>query len=71
MERDKLILGARAPSPALSAKRENSYSVKRFEFERAAHARAGEGARAPVLTSSLQIGSSFWAKHRVFILHDH
>ena len=46
-ERDKLILGARAPSPAMSAQREKSYSVKKFEIERAAHAPAGEGARAP------------------------
>ncbi|HBB94220.1 MAG TPA: hypothetical protein DC054_02410 [Blastocatellia bacterium] len=34
-ERDKVILGARAPSPAMSAKRENNYSVKGFEIERA------------------------------------
>ena len=46
-ERDKLILGARAPSPAMSAKRENSCGVKKFEIERAADAPAGESARAP------------------------
>src|SRR6266550_8745608 len=41
-----LVLGTRAPSPAMSAKRENSYSVQELEIERAAHASAGEGARA-------------------------
>ena len=46
-ERDKLILGARAPSPAMNAQRETGYSFKKFEFKRAAHATAGEGARAP------------------------
>ena len=37
----------------------NSYGVKRFEIERAAHARAGEGARAPSINGSFQIGSTF------------
>ena len=46
-ERGKPILGARAPSPAMSAAALNSYSVKKFEIECAAHAAAGEGARAP------------------------
>jgi len=31
----------------------NRYSVKKFEIERAAHAPAGEGAGAPILTGSL------------------
>ena len=37
----------------------NSYSVKRFEIERAAHARAGEGARAPSTNWLVQIDRLF------------
>ena len=51
--RSRLVLGTRAPSPAMSAKRENSYSVKKVQIERAPHASAGEGARAPSISLSL------------------
>jgi len=54
---DKLILGARAPSPAMSAKTRNSFSVKRFGVERA----AGEGARAPQHQRLISDRSTFWA----------
>jgi len=37
----------------MSAKRENSYSVKKVQIERAPHASAGEGARAPSISLSL------------------
>ena len=40
----------------------NSYSVKRFEIERAAHAGRARAPALPVLTGSFQIGSTFWAK---------
>ena len=50
-EGDKRMLGTRAPSPPMSAKRENSHSFKMLEIERAAHATAGEPA-FPVLTRS-------------------
>ena len=51
-EKDKLILGRpRTGSAGALARDErearNSYSVKRFEIERVAHAGAGEGTRAP------------------------
>ena len=36
----------------MSAKREKTYSVKRFEIERAAHASAGGAPALPVLTGS-------------------
>src|SRR5882672_10046263 len=57
-ERDKLILGARAPSPAMSAKREavTASSGLRLSVLRA------RAPALPALTGWLQIGSTFWAK---------
>jgi hypothetical protein len=40
------MLGTRAPSPALSAKREQHLRLMLERSERAMHAGAGEGARA-------------------------
>jgi len=40
----------------------NSCSVKRFEIERAAHARAGEGARAPSTKLLVPDGIDFLSK---------
>jgi hypothetical protein len=61
--RDKLILGARAPSPAMSAKREtDTASSLRLNVLRALwRARAPA---LPVLTGSFQIGSIFWGRLR-------
>src|SRR5882724_1441155 len=53
-----LILGARAPSPAMSAKRE-TVTASRGLGLRVLRARAPA---LPVLTGSFQIGSTFWAK---------
>jgi len=39
----------------------NSYSVKKVEIERAAHASAGEGARAPSISFS-SCHTTFWAR---------
>ena len=55
---NKIILGAPGPSPAMSAKRETVRPSRGFEIASA----AGEGAAPPVLTGSLQIGSTLWAK---------
>ncbi|HLR06758.1 MAG TPA: hypothetical protein VK117_13160, partial [Pyrinomonadaceae bacterium] len=45
----RLVLGTRAPSPAMSAKREHSYSVQEVEIERAAHAMRARAPALPVL----------------------
>ena len=42
-------MGTRAPSPAMSAKRENSYSVRKLEIGRAAHAMRARAPALPVL----------------------
>ena len=45
----------------------NSYRVKRFEIERAAHARAGEGARAPSINLlRLQTDPKLMSRARMF-----
>src|SRR5437016_2592068 len=46
-ERDKLILGARASSPAMSAKRETVTASRSLRLSVLRNAPAGEGARAP------------------------
>ena len=58
--RDTRILGARAPSPAMSAKRETvtASRVLRLSVLRA------RAPALPVLTGSFRIGSTFWAKPR-------
>ena len=40
----------------------NSYSVKKFEIERAATLRRARAPALPVLIGLFQIGSTFWAK---------
>src|SRR5438477_9527523 len=61
-ERDKLILGARAPSPARSAKRETVTASRSLRLSVLPTLRRARAPALPVLTGSFQIGSTFWAK---------
>ena len=56
-----LILGARAPSPAMSAERELSHS-QRFSVSSVLPGRAGEGARAPSVKKFVSRPIDFWPK---------
>ena len=49
----------------------NSYSLKRFEIERAAHARAGEGARAPSTNWLVPDRIDFWGKAAYGYIESH
>ena len=55
------MLGTRAPSPALSAKREQHLRFMLERSERAMHAAAGEGA-LPEITRPFQMPTDFLGK---------
>src|SRR5438034_10717611 len=61
-ERDKLILGARAPAPAMSAKRETLTASRSLRLSVLRTLWRARAPALPVLTGSFHIGSTFWAK---------
>src|SRR2546429_6096466 len=61
-ERDKLILGARAPSPAISAKRETVTASRALRLSVPRTRRRARAPALPVLSGSVQIGSAFSRK---------
>ena len=67
-ERDKLILGARAASPAMSAKRETVTASRSLRFSVLRTLRRARAPALPVLTGSFHIGSTFWAKPAALII---
>src|SRR5437762_8600477 len=72
-ERDKLILGARAPSPAMSAKRETVTASRSLRLSVLRTLRRARAPALPVLTGSFHIRSTFLGKAgsaRDFDTHD-
>src|SRR5881398_3388349 len=67
-ERDKLIVGARAPSPAMSAKRETVTASRSLRLSVLRALRRATAPALPVLTGSFHIGSTFWAKPAALVI---